>query len=345
MLVGGFLGAGKTTLILRAAQQLRARGLRVAVITNDQDQGLVDTMMAKSLGWETREVAGGCFCCRFSDLVDAAGQLAALQPDVIFAEPVGSCLDIAATILRPLQAYHGDVWQVAPYTVLLDPELAERVFAGRADPDVAYLFKNQLAEADILCLNKRDRHPGPLNLPAPVEMSLSAMTGEGVGEWLARVLEPGAPAGTRLLDVDYERYADAEAALGWVNVHAELVLEAAAGPAMIAGPVLDEIDARLTAAGISIAHLKVFDQTASGYVKATICANGDEPEPEGDLIGPPEALHQFVINLRAAGDPDELRDAVAQTLNRIHGAVRVKHSGAFRPPPPKPQFREDRVRR
>ena len=44
ILVGGFLGAGKTTLLVRAAELLRKEGLSVALITNDQDQGLVDTL-------------------------------------------------------------------------------------------------------------------------------------------------------------------------------------------------------------------------------------------------------------------------------------------------------------
>src|SRR5438128_6554186 len=94
VLIGGFLGAGKTTLIMRAAALLSRQGTRVAVITNDQDVGLVDTMLSNARDFATREVAGGCFCCRFSDLLEAADQLLAYRPDVIFAEPVGSCVDI-----------------------------------------------------------------------------------------------------------------------------------------------------------------------------------------------------------------------------------------------------------
>ena len=98
-LVGGFLGSGKTTLILRAAALLREQGLRVAVITNDQDSGLVDTKLSEAQELRTGEVAGGCFCCRFSELLDAAEQLTAFRPDVIFAEPVGSCVDIYCALL------------------------------------------------------------------------------------------------------------------------------------------------------------------------------------------------------------------------------------------------------
>ena len=102
MLVGGFLGAGKTSLILAAARVLERQGLRAAAILNDQGDDLVDTRIAREHGLAADQVAGGCFCCRFSDLLEAAERLEAYEPDVIFAEAVGSCTDLAATVLRPL---------------------------------------------------------------------------------------------------------------------------------------------------------------------------------------------------------------------------------------------------
>ncbi len=338
-LVGGFLGSGKTTLILHAAALLREQGLRVAVITNDQDSGLVDTKLSEAQDVYTREVAGGCFCCRFSDLLEAADQLADFQPDVIFAEPVGSCVDISATIMQPLKAYHRDEYRLAPFTVLIDPELAARVNENRIDPDVAYLFKNQLAEADIICVTKLDRYAITPELPVPVDFWLSAMTGQGVREWAAEVMNSSRIVGARLLDVDYSRYAEAEAALGWLNIHAQIELNQAASPAMIAGPLLDELDRRLSEAGVSIAHLKVFDQAGGSYVKAGICANGDEPVPEGDLMASAENSHELVINLRAIGDPELLSAIVRNALAEIAGTVKVQHEGAFRPSPPKPEHR------
>jgi G3E family GTPase len=99
VLVGGFLGAGKTTLLLRAARLLHDRGMRAAIITNDQGGALVDTRMAAAAGFDAGEIAGACFCCRFGDFVAAARSLMAVKPNVIFAEPVGSCMDLSATVL------------------------------------------------------------------------------------------------------------------------------------------------------------------------------------------------------------------------------------------------------
>jgi G3E family GTPase len=67
-MVGGFLGAGKTTALLRLAQHLTAQGRRVALITNDQSYGLVDTVRVRAHGFPAEEVTGGCFCCRFDSL-------------------------------------------------------------------------------------------------------------------------------------------------------------------------------------------------------------------------------------------------------------------------------------
>src|SRR5215472_9910320 len=92
IMIGGFLGAGKTTAVAQLAQRLSAKGQRVGLITNDQGNGLVDTAVLRARGFATEEIPGGCFCCRFNSLLEAARKLtAAARPDVFIAEPVGSC--------------------------------------------------------------------------------------------------------------------------------------------------------------------------------------------------------------------------------------------------------------
>src|SRR5260221_11814258 len=104
--VGGFLAAGKTTAMSAAARALAARGSRVGAITNDQATGLVDTATLAALGVHVAEVAGGCFCCRFSDLVEAADGILAQSPDVLFCEAVGSCTDLVATVAERLAGFY-----------------------------------------------------------------------------------------------------------------------------------------------------------------------------------------------------------------------------------------------
>ena len=128
VMIGGFLGAGKTTAVARLARHFADRGLRVGLITNDQGSELVDTAMLRSRGFATEEIAGGCFCCRFDSLVDAAANLtAATRPDIFIAEPVGSCTDLVATVTYPLRRMYGDQFLIAPLSVLVDPIRAARV--------------------------------------------------------------------------------------------------------------------------------------------------------------------------------------------------------------------------
>src|SRR5581483_4398312 len=99
VMLGGFLGAGKTTAMARLARHYVEQGLEVGLVTNDQALGLVDTQNLRAQGFDVGEVAGACFCCKFNDLVATAGQLSEDErPDVIIAEPVGSCTDLAATV-------------------------------------------------------------------------------------------------------------------------------------------------------------------------------------------------------------------------------------------------------
>lgn len=340
-LVGGFLGAGKTTLLLRAAALLSARGLKAAIVTNDQAPSLVDTGFAEAQGLPAGEVAGGCFCCRFSDFINAAEALQAHRPDVIFAEPVGSCIDISATILQPLKAEFGHQFRLAPFTVLVDGN-AERELSGAAsDESMRYLYRHQLAEADLVCATKADTGilPG-----CPYDMALSARTGEGVAEWLEVLLGGKMACGARILtQIDYGEYARAEAALGWLNYEAKLSLRQPLNAPQVAGPLLDDLQAELHRRGARVAHLKVLVRSAAGYIKAGITAAGGEPEVDGDLTASQCLRHELRLNLRAVAAPDSLREAVEWATTRLPGRRSGEILSSFRPSPPRPERRNASV--
>ena len=104
---------------------------------------------------------------------------------------------------------------------------------------------------------------------------------------------------------------------------------------MLAGPLLDRLQQSLE----KIAHLKIFDRAASGYVKAALCGGDDDPVAEGDLLADAEYEHELVINLRAPCDPDELHRVVMLSLDEIEGRVEIRYSNAFRPAYPRPEHR------
>jgi CobW/HypB/UreG family nucleotide-binding protein len=339
--VGGFLGAGKTTLILAAARELKRRGMRSAAILNDQSDALVDRQLAELHGVLSGEVTAGCFCCRFSEL---SAQLEAMQqhrPEVIFAEPVGSCTDISATVLHPLLA-QPEAYRLAPFTVLVDPLRALELLRGDADANIAFLFRKQLEEADLVCVTKSDLHVSCPELGALPVRQISASTGQGVAAWLDEVLAGEVSARKDVLDIDYAKYAQAEAALAWLNLRGVFEPSSPVSPAMLLGPWVDAIDRALFEAEIRIVHLKAMATSSTGYVKAALCANGQEPMVEGTLDASPSSSHELTLNLRSLGEPDAMTRIVEQELKRLDGHWRETAMRCFRPGAPQP---ERRVRR
>src|SRR4051812_17210188 len=264
VLVGGFLAAGKTTLILAAARELERRGLKCAAVLNDQGDDLVDTRYAASQGLHAGEVRGGCFCCRLTDLVDSLDALLKYSPSVIFAEPVGSCTDLSATVLHPLLDYNSR-FRMAPLSVLVDPgrwqELSEH-----ADENMDFLFRNQIEEADLVVFTKADLYPTTPPLKAGATRQLSAVSGEGVAAWLDEVLSGELEGGRHLLVIDYDRYAVAEAALAWLNLRVIFRPVNPMGPAVVLGPFTDAIEASIAKAGMEIVHMKALVECSEGLI-------------------------------------------------------------------------------
>jgi hypothetical protein len=332
---GGFFGAGKTTLILGAARVLAGRGLQCAAILNDQGGGLVDSAYVEAQGVATSEVTGGCFCCRFSDLIGSLEQLRALAPEVIFVEPVGSCTDLSATILQPLKREFAQQYRLAPLTVVVDPARATDL----ENPHVRFLFERQTAEADLIFVNKADRQSAVFEAPAAEVRYGSALRGEGVAAWLDEILGGSLPAGGKLLDIDYEQYARAEAALGWLNWSAAVRLSPALSPAALVGPWLDGLQEALRSAGAHISHLKVFDQTGGSYLKAALTSNTEDPAVEGDLAASPEAEHALRLNLRVVMEASQLRALFLTQLAQLPGERADERLQCFSPSPPRPEHR------
>lgn len=342
-IVGGFLGAGKTTLILAAARELERRGICSAIILNDQGEALVDTGYAELNGRLTGEVTGGCFCCKLSDLIHVMGELCAHSPEVIFAETVGSCTDISATILHPLLEYREE-YRLAPFTVIVDPERASALLRADADPDLRFLFRKQLEEADLVCFTKSDLYSDCPAISAQHVRKISAKMGQGVAAWLDEILSGNLRAGSEILDIDYVQYARAEAALAWLNLQVCIEPSVPCSPAMVLGPFLDHLDTQFTANNISIVHLKAIVDSPSGFLKAAMCANGQEPAVEGALDASPAAKHDLLLNLRALGSAARVREIVEQELGRMDGKRIGLHMDCFHPSAPKPERRMAKAR-
>lgn len=336
ILLGGFLGSGKTTALLRLARHYAALGKRVGVIANDQASGLVDTLLFRAAGFATDEVTDGCFCCRFDELLAAADRLRA--PDVLLAEPTGSCTDLVATVIRPLEELYGDRFEVAPYVTLLDPERAYDALSGRSgfSGKVTYVFKMQQHEAAAVVINKSDMLEGgrgaalrelvARNFPRAEIVSASARTGAGFDRIVAILDAEAAPRATP--DVDYVAYAEGEERLGWFNGVASVDAPDAEGFVLaVAGAIGDD----LARVGAEVAHVKVL----LGEVAASLSGSARDPE----LVSRGRGSGNLVVNARVECAAEVLRDAVIAAVERVAGSVEWIERREFAPGPPVPTHR------
>ena len=184
VIIGGYLGAGKTTLINHLLHH--AQGLRVAVLVNDFGSINIDAELLSSAepGSEAGVIslAGGCLCCSFGD--DLVGTLQALQqrqpaPDVVLIELSGVALP--AQVARTVRLASGV--DLVGSLVLVDAMQTQKL---AADPYVGDTVCQQLQQADGLLLNKAGLVLQQLGETA------SALALSATETWLAH-LAPQAP--------------------------------------------------------------------------------------------------------------------------------------------------------
>jgi G3E family GTPase len=362
IMLGGFLGAGKTTAVGALAHHLTQQGLKVGLITNDQAGGLVDTAMLRSQGFATEEIAGGCFCCRFNTLMDAANKLTSVtRPDVFIAEPVGSCTDLVATVTYPLRRMYGNEFLIAPLSVLVDPVRARRVFgldAGSSfSSKVIYIFKKQLEEADIIVISKselitteqREELRAILTVEFPHATILAASTREGSGlqPWFDQLLS-GQQAQRAAVVMDYDVYADGEALLGWLNASITLSSSLEFDANAYLRAFATAMQSRLSHSETEIAHLKMTfspDDGIGGEIASINLVRTDYVPELGMELDEPTTGGHLILNLRAETSPDILvataREALAAICNSFPMVnATLDHEEHFRPGRPTPTHRD-----
>jgi Ni2+-binding GTPase involved in maturation of urease and hydrogenase len=356
LMLGGFLGAGKTTTIARLARHYQAQGQRIGIVTNDQATDLVDTNSLRAQGFNVGEVPGACFCCNFNKLTETVGQLEhSARPDIVLAEPVGSCTDLVATVVRPLQQLYGSTFDVAPYAVLLKPSHGSRILRnevkGGFSPQAAYIFTKQLEEADLIVINRIDELPTAeadeltalLNdrYPGTPVLRMSAKTGDGF-EALVELLDQRGSFGRRVMDVDYDTYAIGEAELGWLNSSLKVAAAAPFSLDDLLLAIITRLRDSLARIDAETAHLKAIGMADGLYGVANLVSSFLPPElslPSGGTC----TKAQLVVNARVATAPETLTEHVEAAVLAAcsaHGAAATFHqTQSFRPGRPVPTHR------
>ncbi len=330
IIVGGFLGAGKTTLLWETAKLFMGKGLKVGLITNDQAPELVDSAILKLSGLSVAEVSGSCFCCNFNGFTNAIKQLQGqAAPDVIIAEPVGSCADLSATIIQPLRKFFAAELELAPFTVLADPNRLPSILEGGnggLHPDAAYIFGKQLEEGDILLLTKVDALPAADKEallkklvdahPQATVMAVSAVTGEGMDAWMEQVTTRQ-DAGKMLLHIDYDRYAHGEAVLGWLNGTIKLLSAEPTDWNILVQSFVTQLAKSFEAESLPVGHVKVIVENGTQFAVSNLTQDSQTITLRGDAGKGTEAM--LVINARVETTPEHLDELVRAVLNTMLG--------------------------
>ena len=355
VMVGGFLGAGKTTTIARLARHYQQQGRRVGIVTNDQAANLVDTQSLRAQGHLVGEVAGACFCCSFDELLGTVAALTeANRPDLVLAEPVGSCTDLVATVIQPLVQLYGVRFDVAPYAVILKPSHGRKILRGESggfSPKADYIFRKQLEEADLVILNRIDELSAAdrrelhdllaAESPHRPIVHVSAKTGEGF-DTLRELLEQRGQFGRRALEIDYDVYAEGEAELGWLNSSLRVTADHEFALDELLLGIVDQLRVSLSAAGAETAHLKTIGLWEGFYGVANLVSAQTPAElslPSGAMV----LEADVVVNARVAVDPEQLRGFVSRAVTDVCQAFGAKiewrDTRAFRPGRPVPTHR------
>lgn len=356
-MVGGFLGSGKTTAIISAAKAYMKQGLTVGVITNDQGKYLVDTNFMRLEDIPAVEVNGGCFCCNYADFDESLDKLAAqLKPDVVFAESVGSCADVVATVMQPLLQYKKKDAEELSLSVFTDARLLGAYLNGVDLPfqdSVMYVFEKQIEEADLLIINKIDllnaeQRESLINTaqekyPDKIIIAQSSLTPEDVKPWL-KWLEKDHDHSQKKqpLSINYQVYGAGEQELAWYDG----VYELRGKPEQLVVWVnlfIKTLNKTIIEKQIPVGHLKFLVSDSKQHQKISITGTSEAEDLQGIIGDDWQSTLVLLINARLEYPQQEIVQLIHSSLDAMPNYESVtfiiKDEEAFHPGFPAPTHR------
>lgn len=197
VLIAGYLGSGKTTLVIALSMRVAEAGMKVAILVNDIGAVPVDGRVIEKYGLTVKDIGGGCICCQVAGTMLKTLETLARgpKPDLIIIEPTGIAVpdSIRQTVLLNAKTT-GAV--LGPTIVLFDTTRAEKLLTYDT---LKRLVRTQIRDADIVALSKIDvasaeaaahaeKAVREMNQTALI-VRLSTVTGEGLALLADRIRE------------------------------------------------------------------------------------------------------------------------------------------------------------
>ncbi|MBP3038267.1 GTP-binding protein [Bacillaceae bacterium Marseille-Q3522] len=165
--INGFLGSGKTTALLKAADYFKRAGKKVAILLNELGNANLETHLFQKE--QLYELLNGCICCSIQDDLKRLLQQMAVsarnrQLDILIIEGTGVANpgEVADIFTQP--PFNKDFQLIHSVCVVDSPKLFDYVSIFSSAKEVRELQKAQLEQASVIVLNKIDRIENPQQL-------------------------------------------------------------------------------------------------------------------------------------------------------------------------------------
>ena len=279
----GFLGSGKTTTMMALTRYYTSHHGKAAMISNDLGEGvtLADDRFARLSGVNASQITDECICFCHDVLTDRLNAYYEAGCELVISDIPGFGVGALEHVYHGLEEKFPGRFELAPFTVLTEPETVEMLRAG-SDADRAVIARCQLMEADLIVLNKRDLLSPPQteealswlkeHFPDADTIAISALTGDGLEE-LSQALMTRT-ASMRRPDIGYGGPAFMKAMTHmseyYLQYHATVCCNDFDGNAYLKD-LAEAIRSAVCKNGADLPHLKLLAWTAEGdYAKADL---------------------------------------------------------------------------